>query len=197
MGSKGTWKKLLQKLQKIAPTAATVLDTAGDFVPGPAGIALEALARVVAGAGPDEDLDAVAEKIMADPAMMVKMEELSMQREKNLLDNETARIASVNATMQAETKGEDPWTRRWRPYWGFVSGTCWGVLAVTVTAVILLVAFGVAEATVLAAIAGMFDSMIMFWTVALAVLGVTAYTRGAEKVARAKRTTPLGRLSIE
>lgn len=187
----GAWKKLVDKLKKLAPglakAAPDVLSTAGTIIGGPAGIALEALARMVAKAGPDEDLDTVAETIMANPQLMVEMEKLAMEREKMVLDNDTARIQSVNATMQVEAKSEDSWTRRWRPYWGFISGTCWGILALTACVVILLVAFGVAEASVLAAIASMFDSMWMFWGVALTVLGVAAYTRGKEKIALAHR----------
>lgn len=194
----GNWKKLLAKLKKVAPTAATVLDTAGDFVPGPAGIALEALARLVASAGPDDDMDAVASTILADPALMVRMEELSMEREKALLDNETKRIESVNATMREEARGEDAWTRRWRPFWGFISGACWGLLAVTVSVVILAVAFGLSEPTVLVAMAGAFDSMFVFWGVALAVLGVSAWKRGDLHLAREKtRGSTLRRFTVE
>lgn len=197
--SENAWKKLLGKLKKVAPTAATVIDAAGDVVGGPAGMALEALARLVAGAGPDDDLDNVASTIMADPALMVRMEELSMEREKALLDNETARIQAVNATMQAETRGEDPWTRRWRPFWGFVTGACWGLLAVTISVVILAVAFNAANQDVLGKMAEAFDSLFMFWSVALAVLGVSAYTRGVEKItaAKGKAVTKLRNISIE
>jgi len=197
MSDSGKWKKLLGKLAKIAPTAAKVLDTAGDFVPGPAGVALEALARLVAGAGPDADLDDVAGAIMADPALMVRMEELSMERERALLDNETKRIEAVNATMRAEAAGEDPWTRRWRPFWGFISGACWGILALTVALVIILVAVGLADAAVLSAMALAFDSMIVFWGVALAVLGVSAYTRGVTNIEKAKGSAKLRSITIE
>lgn len=183
----GKWKKLLGKLVAVAPTAAKVLDTAGDFVPGPAGIALEALARLVAGAGPDDDLDQVAETIMADPALMVRMEELSMQRESNLLDNETRRIEAVNATMRAEAGAVDPWTRRWRPYWGFVAGTCWGLLALALVITILIAAFGGdAALESIPVIAEAFEAMFVFWGVAGAVLGITAWTRGQEKIETAK-----------
>lgn len=187
----GSWKKLVDKLKKIAPgltkIAPDVLSTAGTIVGGPVGIGLEAMARMVAKLGPDEDLDAVADVIMANPQLMVQMEELALQREKMILDNDTLRIQAVNATMQTEATSEDKWTRRWRPFWGFITGACWGVLAITICAVILLVAVGLAQAVVLSAIAGMFDSMWAFWGVALAVLGVSAYTRGKEKIELARK----------
>lgn len=187
----GSWEKVVNRIRKIAPglakVAPDVLSTAGTIVGGPVGIGLEALARMVTKLGPDEDLDAVADVLMANPTLMVEMEKLALERERMVLDNDTLRIQAVNTTMQAESTSEDKWTRRWRPFWGFITGTCWGILALTACTVILLVAFGVAEAAVLAAIAGMFDSMWMFWGVALAVLGVSAYTRGKEKIALAER----------
>lgn len=188
MSKSGKWKQLMGRLSKIAPKAATVVDVAGDLVGGPAGIALEALARVLAGAGPEEDLDTVAEVIMSRPELMVKMEELAMQREAALLDNDTRRIEAVNATMRSEAGASDSWTRRWRPYWGFVAGTAWGILALSLALTMLIAAFGGESALeAIPVIASAFEAMFVFWGVAGAVLGITAWTRGQEKLELARK----------
>jgi len=186
----GAWKKLVERLKKLAPglrrVAPDVLEGAGDLIGGPAGLALEALARIVAGAGADADMDEVAAAIQANPELMVKMEELALERERAILQNDTARIESVNATMRVEATGEDKWTRRWRPAFGFIAAGVWGLLGTTMAVVILCTSFGLGEPDVITYIGTAFTDMTMFWSVALAVLGVSAWTRGQEKIEAAK-----------
>lgn len=175
------WKKLVKHFKKIAPVLAGV---AGTAIGGPgAGGVLATIARSLTGDGEDVSLDAVATKLFGDPEMLFKMEQLAVQREKNeqdaelrKLELETKQQELVNLTMRAEFQAEDPWSRRWRPFIGFVFGSSLGVQSLGVTWV--LVSGGDPELiTALQALA-------FIWGPALAVLGVGSWTRGKEKVAR-------------
>lgn len=182
----GPWKKLLAHLKKFAPK---VLDVAGDVVGGPAGMGLDALARLVAGAAADAEQDEVAAAILADPSLLARMEELAIERERILVDLEKAHLAAdterqrqVSETMRAEYQVEDKFVRRWRPFLGWVVGVSFGLQMTGATVAIF--ALPTADAVdAIAALAG----LAVLWGPAMAVLGVTSWTRGAEKKARVER----------
>jgi hypothetical protein len=116
---------------------------------------------------------------------MVKMEQLAVEREKNEQDAEIRRLElaskqqeMVNLTMQAEAKADDKWTRRWRPYFGYVAATAFGLQIVGV--VYIMVTGGDPE------LIARVVSLTPIWTPALAVLGVTSWGRSQEKTARIK-----------
>jgi hypothetical protein len=184
MPNSGKWKKLLGFLKKVAPA---VVGVAGTAVAGPgAGGALATIARSLVGGSEDLDLDDVASKIFADPATMVEMERLAIQRERNeqdaefeKLELEKERQEIVNLTMRAELQAEDPWSRRWRPYFGFVAATAFGLQIVGV--VFIMVTGG--DSDLIKEVAG----MTVIWAPAMAVLGVTSWSRGVEKKARIER----------
>ena len=62
----------------------------------------------------------------------VELQRLIVRAEELRLVNETQRIIAVNQTMQAESKSEHWAQWAWRPYWGFISGTTFLVVAVFV-----------------------------------------------------------------
>src|SRR4051794_41133208 len=70
--------------------------------------------------------DAVS-AIKADPALQLQLQQLWSQQELALYQEDSKRLAEVNATMRAEGQSADPWQRRWRPFWGFASA--WAFLA--------------------------------------------------------------------
>lgn len=191
---KGFWKKLTSRLQKVAPM---VLAGVGDQLGGPAEWGLEALARLIAGSSISEDREEVAKKIVENPDLMVKLETIALEKERLYiaakeaeLQADTDRIKTVNETMRSEAGADDKWTRRWRPFWGFVSGACWGALALSMVVAILDVAFWGGDAAVITVIGDAFAGMTLFWGVATAILGISAYTRGREKIERVKREGP-------
>ena len=181
MAKNGKWKKLLGHLKGIVPALVGV---AGTAVGGPAaGGVLATIARSITGAGEDDDLDDVASRIFGDPAAMVEMEKLAVERQKNEDDARLREIALeiegqrlVNETMRAELAAEDSWSRRWRPYFGFVAGTAFGIQVLGVTYV--MVTGG--DPNLIAAVAG----LTVIWAPAMAVLGINGWTRGAEKKAK-------------
>jgi hypothetical protein len=174
------WKKLLDHLKGIAPM---VVGAAGTAAGGPlVGGVLANVARSITGKG---DLDDAAGAIFGDPDLMVKMEQLAVEREKNEQDAEIRRLElaskqqeMVNLTMQAEAKADDKWTRRWRPYFGYVAATAFGLQIVGV--VYIMVTGGDPE------LIARVVSLTPIWTPALAVLGVTSWGRSQEKTARIK-----------
>jgi hypothetical protein len=187
------WKDLVEHLKQFAPT---LLGAAGTVAGGPvAGAALAAVARAIAGKGEDADLDDVASAILGSPELRVKMEEIALQRElahldieKATMDAETARLETVNATMRSEAGADDAWTRRWRPFWGYMSAVAFFVQVVSVAYVM----FVGGDASLLNAL----GSLSVFWTVPLAVLGVSAWSRGQEKLLRIEAATGVQRKRI-
>ena len=137
----------------------------------------------------------MAERIMGSPELTLEMERLAIEREKMHFDLEASRLAAdtakleiVNATMRAEAGSDDKWQKRWRPYWGFVSGTAWGIIALSMAVLIGCIAFSVKGVDVgtIVQVGKAVGEMDMFWLIALTVLGVTTWTRGQEKKERLK-----------
>lgn len=157
----------------------------GGLIGGPAGAAAGKLIANVFG-GDEEKPDELAKIIQADPQAALKLKEIEsnnrvelqklvLQSESNKLANDTSRIESVNATMRTEAISGDAWQRRWRPFWGYISGLAFFVQILAIIYVMIKVpATAAATITALA-------SLQVFWGVPLAILGVSAYQRGKEK----------------
>jgi len=184
--TKQKWKDLFGHLKKLAPN---LLGAVGTVAGGPAvgGLAYT-LARAVASAPDGTDPDDLAASIFGDPKAMLELERITIEREKLALEAqkaeseaETARLETVNATMRAEAGADDPWTRRWRPAWGFISA---GAFFLQVAAIAYLMFAGDPESAVLITSIG---SLSVFWSVPLAILGISAWTRGQEKMLRVKK----------
>ena len=74
-------------------------------------------------------IDQVAQKIQQNPALMVELQRLAVEREIGLARAEaekakadTERVRAVNATMSAESKSEKWPQYAWRPFNGFLFG---------------------------------------------------------------------------
>jgi len=112
------WKDLGKVVGEFAPML-------GDLLPIPgAGIAGKLIAHAL---GVDNAPDAIHAAIQNDPDAAVKIAKIEADHKEaiqaQLLAAETARITSVNKTMQAETKSEHWAQWLWRPYNGFLFGT--------------------------------------------------------------------------
>jgi hypothetical protein len=174
-------KKVGEHLKGIAPM---LVGAAGTALGGPAaGGVLATIMREVTGKGEGVDLDSIADEIFGSPELRYKLEELAVQRERMMhearyreLQIEEQMQKNVNETMRAEATAEDPWTRRWRPYFGFVAGTAFGIQVLGV--VYVMVTGG--DPDLIAQVAG----LTVIWAPAMAVLGINGWTRGKEKTAR-------------
>lgn len=169
----------------LGETIAGFAPMLGGLIGGPLGVGLGKLVASAFG-GDADDPEELAKIISADPQAAVKLREIELnnkveleklviQSEANRLANETSKIEAVNATMRAESISGDPWQRRWRPFWGYITGVTFFLqMLVIFYAVIWKTA---TAATIITAIA----SLNVFWSVPLAILGVSAYQRGKEK----------------
>lgn len=102
------------------------------------------------------------------------------------LDAEVRQLEAINATIRAEATSQDPYTRRWRPTWGYMTSVCW---LIQTAAIAWAIVQKPAEATdILEAVA----NLTVMWTVALSVLGVAVASRTAEKRAALGVVQPMG-----
>lgn len=172
------WSDLGRSIASMAPLL-------GGALGGPGGAALGSLISNAFG-GSADDPDGLVKLIQADPNAAIKLKELEfnnkvqleklvIESESNRLAHETSSIQAVNATMQQEAVSGDAWQRRWRPFWGYISGTAFFMqISAIIYVMIVMPAYAAALITALA-------SLQVFWSVPLAVLGISAYQRGKEK----------------
>ncbi|MCC7082186.1 MAG: hypothetical protein IT530_16055 [Burkholderiales bacterium] len=102
------------------------------------------------------------------------------------LDAEIRQLEAINATIRAEATSQDPYTRRWRPTWGYMTSVCWLVQTCAISWAIVMKP---AEATQILEAVG---SLSVQWITALSVLGVAVATRTSEKRAALGIPQPLG-----
>ena len=115
--------------------------------------------------------EAVKEAVSAFKADPTKVAEFETKIEEIRTTYETAVVAAVNATMQAESRSEHWAQWLWRPVFGFTGS------AMLINNYILLPYFaklGIVPIPV----------PMEVWAMLMAVLGVAAWTRGQEKMAR-------------
>lgn len=108
--------------------------------------------------------------VIKDPAAEVATLNAMQALEKDLADQDTQRIQAVNSSMQMEAKSEHWLQWAWRPLFGLA-----GALVIFNNYFILpyLQGFGMKPIEVP-------DKV---WEVILSVVGITAFTRGGEKIA--------------
>jgi len=99
-------------------------------------------------------------------------------------------VQAVNATMQAEAKSDKWYVSGWRPYWGFISGTVYGVVGLVLSAAIIKLAWSNPDKlfTQLPMIIGAFAT---YFSIAGAVLGITAWHRGKKQRVQAGEVPPV------
>jgi len=155
-------EKIIDGVKAVAPMAANLI------LPG-SGTILEGLMRAVTGDGPEVAIEAVAEKIAADPALMVELQVKAMEHEARLEEIEAKKLASVNQTMQAESKSEKWPQYTWRPFNGF-----------TFPLAVLLIYFALPALG-----EDVPDVPQWVWVGWLSILGVATWDRGKEKRTKA------------
>ena len=183
------WSDLGETIAGMAPMLGSAF--------GPGGTIIGSLISSAFGGKGDEGPDELAAMIAADPQAAIKLreiesnnkvelEKLIIQGRANELAHETAQVEAVNATMRQEAVSGDAWQRRWRPFWGYISGVAFFIQILAIIYVMIWVPLQAV------AIIGAIASLQVFWGVPLAVLGVSAYQRGKEKrVALGENVQPL------
>lgn len=94
------------------------------------------------------------------------------------LDNEReiALQEQVNETMRAEAASEDRFTRRWRPFFGYVVSITWAIQMLAVAYVAIRY-----PTLAPALINSVGEGMALMWSVALSVLGIAVVKRSQDK----------------
>lgn len=113
--------------------------------------------------------EAIKDAVSAFKADPTKVVELEVEIRKAAMQFETSVVASVNATMQAESKSEHWLQWSWRPIFGLTGS------AVIINNYILLPYFAPLGIRSL-------DIPSEVWMTIMAVMGVAAYTRGWNQV---------------
>lgn len=184
------WSDVADAIGKAAPILANVLT---GNIPG----AVVAAGSLIASAfGVANTPDAIHAAIASNPEAAIKLAQieadnrtqlqtLAMQTAQHELEAETARLVEVNATMRTEAAAADPWTRRWRPFIGFVTGATFGVVCL-MTLILLLVAIVQKNTEALTAIPTIITTMTALFAIPGSILGISAWHRGVMQVEAAK-----------
>lgn len=128
--------------------------------------------------GHNDEQEAIA-AIKANPELQVKMQQMTNDLIIAEMQEETKRLQTVNATMQAEYASDDQYVKRWRPTMGYVLTFTWALVFVAIAYVIV---FETGKAQLVIQAVGQLTGM---WSVALAVLGISVHSRSRDKQTRA------------
>lgn len=168
------WSDVSRVIGSAAPVVGSILG-------GPAGGAVGSM--IASALGVSNKPDAVAEHLKNNPEALEKIKRLEMEHERELkrmaIEAETTKLAEVNKTMRAELEAESGYRAGWRPFFGYVFATSYGVAMFGATYVI------VAEPQHAAPVITAFAQLTPLWGIALAVLGVAIHKRSEDKKLRA------------
>jgi len=179
------WKELGKKIAAYAPELGAVFG-------GPGG----AMVAGAFGLKPDAKPKEIIAAIEKDPQAAIKLKEietnakveihrLNIQLAIQQSQQETVRLQAVNTTMQTESKSEHWPQWAWRPYWGFISGTAFLVVCVFIC-FLAYKAVVLQDSNAIGAIPIIIGAFTSLFTIAGAVLGITAWGRNKLKLKQAE-----------
>lgn len=128
---------------------------------------LMGLMRAVTGDNDKTPINDVAEKIQANPKLMVELERVAIDRELGLAKVEASKLETVNLTMRIESKSDHFLQWAWRPF----NGILYGISMFMMVAILPMFEKTVPEVT----------AMMLAWS---AVLGVAVVGRNKEKASK-------------
>ncbi|TBW58541.1 hypothetical protein EZI54_03925 [Marinobacter halodurans] len=172
-----SWDDVKDVVGKAAPLLGSAL--------GPAGGAVGTL--IASALGTDDNPEAVASAIQADPDALVKLKALEREHERELrrmvIEAETTRLTEINRTMRAEFSADDAYVRRWRPTYGYATCITWTLQSLAIVAAIIGAAFVYPEHAdkILGGLTALMGAMVTMWGIALSVLGINISSRSKDK----------------
>jgi hypothetical protein len=194
----GVWGDLGRMVADSAPML-------GALLPVPGGAVIGSMIAAKFGGNPNNPKE-LLKLVQTDPKAAVKLREielghekelqaLSVQAAKNEMESDTSRLIAINATMQAESRSEDSWTRRWRPAWGFISAIAFGAVVIFVCILAYQAVIG-KQPEALTMIPQLVSAFATLFGIPLVILGVAAHHRGKMQRVQAgeQTTTPLAAL---
>lgn len=126
--------------------------------------------------------------LLKDPAAETKAKAILMEFERDIIKADSDRLETIGATMRAEAKSEHWPQYSWRPAVGFSFAAITGALGFAFAYLILRIALGYGfEKDTISNLVQVMQAMAPLFVVLGGVLGVTAWKRGDEKVARIKK----------
>ncbi len=169
------WKELGKKLVGLGAPVV------GGALGGPAGAAVGA--AIGAALGTDVDPDAIDMAVGKDPAATVATINGLEEAVPGIVYEHMGRaLETVAATQWREMTAHSALQRNWRPLWGIGANVVWFSTGIALVAAIV-VAIVSGDVAALSAVASALSSLAWFYTAPLAVVGVVAWGRTAEKTA--------------
>lgn len=185
---KNPWDLVKAGLSKVAPLLGSALGplggVAGAMVAGVLGVdnEPESITKGLENANPET----IAELKRIEIENKTELTKLGLQVQIAEAEADAKSIESVNETMRVETKSEDQWARRWRPFWGFSSAI--GFFIVCMALAWALVIEG--NDVVIKNLGSIVTSIAMLFSIPGAILGVSAWHRGVkQRIEAGQKTT--------
>lgn len=153
--------------------------TAGDKAEKAATAAI-GIAKAVTG---KDDMPAVQAALERDPDLVAELQRQWHAARAGLEAEATARFTAQHETMRAELMSDDPFVKRARPTWLYLTGGAWFLQMVGMTAIAgAAVLLHPGEAgQILDGLSGVVGATIALWGIALPVMGVYLGGRTREK----------------
>ena len=166
----------------------------GTALGGPVGGLLGGLVGHALGLGGKPTPDQIGSAIDADPeGSKAKLLQLQNEHAETMARIEALQTQAqqTGQTMRVEYGSSDPYVRRWRPTWGYVSAAAWAIEALAIVGVLIggtiaaLRGNGQTAQILLGAMPAILGAMSALWAIALAVLGVSITQRSKDKALQA------------
>lgn len=127
--------------------------------------------------------DKAIEMIESNPEIALKFKEAIMNYESMVIQEDTKRLDIVNQTMRIEYETTGKFKTCWRPFWGWVSGTVFGIqmLSFSYIGVRAIIKDPKTAGEVITAIAALAAALSTTWLLALSVLGIAVHKRSQDK----------------
>ena len=175
---KGTWDRIRGIVGAIAPTLGSALGPVG----GLAG------AAIAAALGVKNEPDLIEQALKTDPEAAIKLRALESQERvalATLAANErvaevqagSADLQTINETIREEAKSDKWYVAGWRPFWGYISGGAFGVVA-SFTCLLAYRAIAEGDATAMTMIPQFVTSMAVLFGIPGTILGIASWHRG-------------------
>lgn len=176
---KNAWDVVKKGLSTFAPLLGSALGPVG----GVAG------AMVSAVLGVDNEPESITKGLEnASPETIAELKRIELENKTELTklglqvqiaeaEADAKSIGHVNATMQVETKSEDAWTRRWRPFWGYSSAIAFFIVCMALGWALVIEGNDV----VIKNLGSIVTSIAMLFSIPGAILGVSAWHRGVKQ----------------
>ncbi len=195
--AKDMWDVVKSGLSFVAPLLSSAVIPGSGGVVGPMvanllGVDNEPNAIAKALENPNPDLVRQLKQIESDNA--IELRKIAAQVEVARLVLEGKEIAagaesieSVNKSIRIEATAEDPWTRRWRPFWGYMSAVAFFMICGAIGAAII---WGTND--ILKELGSIVMSIAALFAIPGAILGVSAWHRGVKQRVEAGDKTGSG-----